>query len=159
MCRIFNKTTYKMEQTISETKILIGEKYQPALIEALDQATSSIRVLMFDWRWYPFEPHSSVQRLNMAFARAVQRGVKCEALVNNLDVVAKLKEIGVDAKRFNSRDLLHSKLALIDDCLVFIGSHNFTKNAFEHNNELSLMIYDTEVGGNLSVYFKRLWQL
>lgn len=148
-----------MEQTISKSQILIGSKYLPALIDAIDGASSSIRVLMFDWRWYPFEPHSTVQRLNMAFARAVSRGVRCEALVNNLDVVAKLKEIGVDARRFNSRDLLHSKLALIDDCLIFIGSHNFTKNAFEHNNELSLMLYDIEIGRDLAAYYQRLWQL
>lgn len=142
-----------------EIKALVGDKYLPDLIAAIDEASTSIKVLMFDWRWYSFEPHSSVQRLNMAFARAVKRGVKCQALVNNLEIVDKLSEIGVEAKRFNSRDLLHSKMALIDDCLYFIGSHNFTKNAFDHNFELSMLVYDPESGKSLSDYFSRLWLL
>ena len=148
-----------MATPFREIKTLVGDKYLPDLLSAIDDASTSVKVLMFDWRWYAFEPHSTVQQLNMAFARAVKSGVKCQALVNNLDIVQKLTEIGVEARRFNSRDLLHSKMALIDDCLFFIGSHNFTKNAFEHNFELSLLVYDEERGKDLAIYFDRLWQL
>lgn len=148
-----------MATTISTNEVLIGSDYPMRLIIALDNAKRSVDVLMFDWRWYPFEPTSTVQLVNMAFARAVKRGVKIRALVNNLEIVSKLKEVGVDSRRFNSSDLLHSKLVLIDQELFFIGSHNFTKNAFQYNYEITCLINCPESMIKLSDYFNRLWSL
>lgn len=148
-----------MEGQICTNEILIGSEYPKKLVGAIDNSQRCVFILMFDWRFYPYEPASDVQKVNMALARAVQRGVKVQCLANSLQIVEKLKEIGLDCRKFNSADLLHSKLVVIDDEVFFIGSHNFSKNAFNYNYETSVMSLDPVNAKLLSTYFQRLWQL
>ena len=50
----------------------------------------------------------------------------------------------------------HTKVAVIDGHLVFIGSHNLSQSALRHNNELSVMLDSPELASEVKAYMDRL---
>jgi len=138
---------------------IIGKQFSEKVIPLIDEAKNTIRVVVFDWRWYPNDPGNPVQLFNQAIVRASKRGVNVQAIVNFDPLVKTLKDLGVNAKKLASANLLHTKLILIDDEVVVVGSHNFTSPAFTKNFELSVFFTDVEIGQELINYFNQIWQL
>lgn len=50
----------------------------------------------------------------------------------------------------------HTKVAVIDGHLVFIGSHNLSQSALKHNNELSVMLDSPEIASEVKTYLDSL---
>ena len=67
---------------------------------------------------------------------------------STIGYLAKYKNIsvctleGLSAKNYNG--IMHQKMAIIDKSLLFIGSANWSKSAFEHNYETSLVSKNKE---------------
>ncbi len=141
-----------------ENKLSVGNAYAKRMADLIDKAQKDIIVLMFDWRWYPNDPFSDVSKMNHAFVRAARRGVKVRTMTNYLNVVAQLRELGIDAKTWDSTKLMHSKSVVIDGKHVVMGSHNFTNNAMRQNIETSIFIEDEPLAKELTDYFNLLWQ-
>lgn len=148
-----------MDTEQTKVKVLFGAEYAPALLKRVAEAKKTIDILMFDWRWYQHEPGSSVQQVNQALAQATMRGVKVRAITNFVAVVEKLKEVGMSARSFGGQDLLHAKLVVIDRSVLFVGSHNFSKNGFEYNYETSVEIEDEKAAGQAADFVANLWLL
>ncbi len=53
---------------------IIGKEFPQKVIPLIEQAKTSIDIVVFDWRWYPQDPGASVQLFNQAIVRAVRRG-------------------------------------------------------------------------------------
>ena len=138
---------------------IIGSEFPKIVIPKIDEAKNSIKIVVFDWRWYPNNPSNSVQLFNQSIVRAVRRGVRVSALANSDDIISTLKQVGVDAKRTFTKNLVHAKLMIIDDRIVIIGSHNYTQNAFTMNYEISSMFDDEISSKDFINFFKSLWQL
>lgn len=54
-----------------------------------------------------------------------------------------LMKVGI--KIYLRKDFAHSKIMLIDDDMVSIGSGNFDNRSFEHNYETNILIYHTQI--------------
>ena len=139
-------------------EILIGKQFPVRVIPLIDQAKSSIEIVVFDWRWYPQDPGSSVQLFNQAIIRAARRGVKVRAIANNDEIIRTLNECGCYAKRLISKSLVHCKFMIIDDQIVVIGSHNYTQSAFQMNLEVSVIFDDSESALILKDFFENLFR-
>lgn len=50
----------------------------------------------------------------------------------------------------------HTKTAVIDNHRVFIGSHNLSQSALQHNNELSVMLDSPDLASEVKAYLDRL---
>jgi cardiolipin synthase len=148
-----------METPNGQITPLIGVQYSDEVVKLIDRASVSIKILMFDWRWYINGLGSPTQAFNQALVRAQRRGCKVSCLVNSGDISEQLNKVGLFAKKINSRDLLHSKLVLLDDRFVVIGSHNISSHAFEKNFETSVIIESEELSKHFSNYFDTLWRL
>ena len=48
----------------------------------------------------------------------------------------------------------HTKLVVIDNRFVFIGSHNFSDSALGRNNEASVMVDSSEMAGKAASFIK-----
>lgn len=144
------------ETTFIESKIC-GE-YASALHSLVENAQDSLRIMMFDWRWYVRDISSPASVLNQAFVRAARRGVSIRALVNYHAIVPQLAGVGIDARAFEQSKLLHAKCVIADDRVMLIGSHNLTESALSENIEISLLVQHTETIARLSAYFDSLWQ-
>ena len=136
---------------------VIGAEYPKKIIPLLDSAKKSIDVIVYDWRWYENEPAHAVQRFNTAFVRAVYRGVRVRAIVNVPLILPTLKSVGIRARVLKDKRTLHSKFILVDDEVLVIGSHNFTRNAFCFNIETSVMINVPDDVSRFTEFFENLY--
>lgn len=149
-----------MQTSIRPTKIetIIGNAFPKIVIPQIDEAKTSIKIVVFDWRWYPNDSGNPCQLFNQSIVRAVARGVRVRVVTNNFDIVATLKGIGAEAKKLITKKLVHAKLMIIDDDIVVIGSHNYTQSAFTMNFEISVMYTDVESVKGFNDFFNTLYQ-
>ena len=138
---------------------IIGSEFPEKVIPLIDSAKESIRIVVFDWRWYSNDPGSTVQQFNQAIVRASRRGVKVKAISNFEAVVLALIACGCVARKLTTNKLVHVKLIIIDEKICVIGSHNFTGNAFSSNYEASVFFEDVENCARLIKFFDELWLL
>ena len=68
--------------------------------------------------------------------------------------IAECLRAGIKVYRYTP-GMLHSKMLIIDDELVSIGSTNFDFRSFEHNFELTMLIYSTEFNQQATEIFRR----
>ena len=136
---------------------IIGKQFPTKVIPLIDNARASIKIVVFDWRWYPNDPANPVQLFNQAIVRAVRRGVKVEAISNTDQIIQILKAQGCSAKKPSIKNLIHAKLMIFDDKDLVIGSHNYTQNAFTMNMEISTYIPDCPDIENYLRFFRSLF--
>lgn len=155
--KLLHNTISKMQATDAKTKLVIGNQYVAEVVSALDLAKISVKILMFDWRWYKDDFSNDVSLINHALVRCARRKVPVTVLTNYLNIVELLNSLGIKAKKWDNSRLMHSKGIIIDDLIVVMGSHNFTQNAMHNNVETSLVVADSNVAKSLSIYFDSLW--
>lgn len=142
-----------MVSQVAEVQAVIGKQYVDKVLPLIKGANLSIKILVFDWRWYPDHPHSNASLFNQAILGAKKRGVTVQAVLNMADIVRQLRGYGIDARKVISKDLLHTKLMIIDDKVCILGSHNYTASAFDKNYECSAIIRGAENVEPFLAYF------
>lgn len=147
-----------MRTTILKNECLIGDKYGKRLVQLFDEAEKTIEIVMFEWRWYRSDPGNPMQMVNAALVRAARRGVIVRVVTSNKDVVEILKGCKILARKGTQRGYLHSKLVIIDNEVLVMGSHNFTGSALNKNIETSMLIPCLASVQNFKDFFNRLWQ-
>jgi phosphatidylserine/phosphatidylglycerophosphate/cardiolipin synthase-like enzyme len=136
---------------------IIGSEFPKKVIPLIDSAKQSIKIVVFDWRWYPNDPGNPVQLFNQALVRAVRRGVDVLAISNVADIVGILKNVGIKAKHIFTKNIIHAKMMIIDDETIIIGSHNYTQSAFTMNQEISVIIKGQEDISRFVNFFTNLY--
>ena len=137
---------------------IIGKEFPKKVIPLIDKAKSSIKIIVFDWRFHDKDIASSIQLFNQSIIRAARRGVKIQVLTNNENIAQLLKNFGIEVRVLHSKKLVHAKLMIIDDYFFILGSHNYSFNAFENNLEVSLILDNHKELKLLIDYFNMLWQ-
>lgn len=136
---------------------LISHQYAPQLLSAIRSARHTIDIVMFRWQWYADAPELSIQAVNGEIVASVRRGVRVRSITDNADAVPLLKSLGVAAKHYRHARVCHVKLVIIDDALVFCGSHNLSKAGFSSNLEVSFMFDDADSVARLCLFFRDLY--
>lgn len=148
--------------------VLEGAEYYYRLPEIFGEAQTSIHVMIFH-AVLPSETHPTKALLD-ALVAAKQRSVNVRVLLDqdretdpyrstiiNTPAKAYLDAAGVTC-RFDTRDrLLHSKLAIVDDRTVVIGSHNWSAGSFFHFDDLSLLVRSSLYGAQMLERFDAAW--
>lgn len=140
-----------------QNEILISRDYPKKVIPLIKGAKKSIDIIVFDWGWYPDEIGEPIQIFNNCIYNANKHGVKVRALVQKRLIKVILDKCEIEAKLLHSNKLLHIKLMIIDDEIAILGSHNYTKNAFNLNYEVSVIIRDFKSILELKNYFNNLY--
>jgi phosphatidylserine/phosphatidylglycerophosphate/cardiolipin synthase-like enzyme len=123
-------------------QIIIGREYPGIVTSLVKQSKQSIKILIYDWRWYGDEIGSTIQTFNNELLRACNRGVDVSVLVNNDYILPILKDTKINIQKVNTKKVMHIKMIIIDGKYLFLGSHNLTKNAFDLNHEISVLSDD-----------------
>jgi phosphatidylserine/phosphatidylglycerophosphate/cardiolipin synthase-like enzyme len=139
--------------------LLSGNSYPIKVIPLIEKAHSSIDIVVYDWRWYEGFPEHSVQKMNLALLSAVRRKVKVRAVLNNGGQADFLSSLGIKARTPSGMRTVHTKLLIIDNAKVVIGSHNFTSNAFYRNLECSILFDIVKEETLFKTYFNNLYSL
>lgn len=136
--------------------LIFGGEFPDKVLPLIEAAKSIIKIIVFDWRWYPSDPGCACQRFNNALIRARKRGIAISVLTNCEDTMQVLRKNGIVAKKPISSRLLHSKMMIIDQKVLLIGSHNYTQNAFTSNFEASVVLHDCDDLSKFDQYFNSL---
>jgi len=137
---------------------VIGKEFGPQIIPLIKNAEKTIDIIVYNWKWYPDQIGSSIQKFNNAIINAAQRNKRVRAITTSPYIDKVMPRLNISVKRFTSQKLLHTKLMIVDDKIAILGSHNYTMNAFTINYEVSVIIRDSEVVERLRKYFNNLWQ-
>ena len=140
-------------------EFLIGEQFPDKVIPLINEAKKSIQIIVFEWIWYPNNNTKSIQLFNQSIVRARNRGVNIEVVANSIPIVKVLNGLNIKARKLSTRKLIHSKVMIIDEKDVVIGSHNYTQNAFTSNFEVSVYIKEAENIKTLLTHFNYLYNL
>jgi phosphatidylserine/phosphatidylglycerophosphate/cardiolipin synthase-like enzyme len=131
--------------------LLTNEDYFPALIKAIDEAQSEIFMSIFSFKT-DVHKNSYPDRILGHLAKAVKRGVNVKVILEttgrgddelsaqNRQTGKLLEEKGVKVYFDSPRTTTHTKLIVIDERVVILGSHNLTQAALKYNNEISIML-------------------
>jgi phosphatidylserine/phosphatidylglycerophosphate/cardiolipin synthase-like enzyme len=138
---------------------IIGSEYPKKIIPLIDEAKKNIDIVVYDWRWYPDEPGHAVQQFNAALVRAKARGVLVRAVINAPDLLPILTKCGIGARCTRDKRTLHAKFIIIDGEKLVIGSHNFTKNAFGSNVEVSIVTEIPAENIRFAALFENLYNI
>lgn len=139
-----------------KNEILIGKQYPKELISRIDSAKKNIYVFMYDWRWYKNDFSCEMSLINQALVRAVRRGVVVSAILNSNEVIDTLRSLGMNAKKWENKSIMHAKAVVIDEWVSIIGSHNFSESAMGLNLEISQVSEDEYTAKKIITYFLSL---
>jgi phosphatidylserine/phosphatidylglycerophosphate/cardiolipin synthase-like enzyme len=148
---------------------LANEAYFEVLTTHLAQAKRDVLVSMFLFAPGEHENNRATQ-VREALIRAAKRGVRVVVLLDiseaddfsteaNRGVAADLERHGITVRFDSPGRTTHTKLVIIDQRLVLLGSHNFTHSALRHNNEASVLIESPKLAQQALNYVQHISEL
>jgi phosphatidylserine/phosphatidylglycerophosphate/cardiolipin synthase-like enzyme len=148
---------------------LANEAYFDALITHLTQAKHEIVVSMFLFAPGDHQNNRATQ-VKEALIDATKRGVQVRLFLEvsdgedfsteaNRAVAEELSRQGITVQFDSPTRTTHTKLVIIDQHYVLLGSHNFTHSALRHNNEASVLIESPQLAQQALAYLQRIGEL
>ena len=138
-----------------EVHVYTDREIRTALLELLNQAEQTIDVEMYVL---------TDDEVVLALERAEARGVQVRVILDpnqsgNQKHLERLKVHGVEVKWFpvNKPAQMHRKLAIVDGKQLFAGSVNWSYNGLARNEELMLLVEDSEIARKLDEIFAGDW--
>ncbi|MBN1473659.1 MAG: hypothetical protein JW914_03505 [Syntrophaceae bacterium] len=131
--------------------VLKNNDFFLVLLNAVDEARDEIFISIFSFR-AGVHKRSYPDRILAHLGSAVKRGVNVKIILENTgkkddDLGAQnrktkklLEEQGIVVYLDSPKKTTHTKMIVIDQRLVILGSHNWTQSALKYNNEISLLV-------------------
>lgn len=150
-----------------EAENISSEKYFEATLKEIDSARSSVLAVMYLISVLPDQPDAQPNQLVSALIRAKDRGVEVKVILDqNIDFEAEATDEALYRnKNQNAYELLrknnvpvffdtsdtytHTKVLVIDNEVVILGSTNWSKAALTRNNETNVLIRSKEFAKSL----------
>ena len=150
-----------------DVQLVTDAQYFQVAKKMIQEARSSIQVMMFEMGYYDRNPNTPSNLLIRELINAKKRGVKVEVLLEvreGEDRTAKrnrhtgkiLSDGGVKVIFDSLLKTTHAKCMVVDGKLTLLGSTNWTYYALTSNNEASVLIRSNEVAKTLLEYFDRV---
>ncbi len=137
------------------------------LLRQLGRAQTSVEMAYFYWRteYATFAAPNEVVRV---CGDLVRKGVSVRVVLGfgmtdaairyqNYQTGLALHAQGVQVRYAPMNRTMHSKITVIDNAFVFLGSHNLTRGALTANYETTLSTRDTILASRIVGYFNALW--
>lgn len=164
-------TAFAAEKSLQSDKcksiILANEEFLPVLLRSIDEARNEIIMSIFSFKAGEHK-NSYPDRIASHLAKAVKRGVKVWVVlettgdksdglnIQNRKTGRFLEEKGIKVFFDSPRKTTHTKLTVIDQRLIFLGSHNFTQSALKYNNEISVLLDRPDMAQNVRNYILKI---
>ncbi|MEK6728005.1 MAG: phospholipase D-like domain-containing protein [Candidatus Omnitrophota bacterium] len=168
----------------AEVVNISGDKYFPAVKEALSKAKKSISLVMFIIELSPYKENSKVNQLIDGLIEAKKRGVDVEVILDqNVDFVhmhpavsdrrvsrplreeakirsirayKRLRDAGIRVHYDEPVKYTHAKSIIIDKEIVILGSTNWTESSFDKSIEANVLINSKGLAEDILSYFKAI---
>lgn len=152
---------------VEDAQLVTDAQYFEVAKKMIQEAKSSIRVMMFEMGYYEKHPNTPSNILIKELIGAKKRGVKVEVILEvregddrttkrNRETGKILSEGGVEVIYDPLFKTLHAKLMVADGELVLLGSTNWVFSSLTSNNEVSVLIKSKEMVKALIDYFNQV---
>ncbi|MGC8765543.1 MAG: phospholipase D-like domain-containing protein [Brevinematia bacterium] len=142
--------------------LLIDTEYRSFLLDSLSKAQKDVKVMMFAAIYSPGNDYAA-NDVFITLKALNENGVNIKLILdkttasNYPQTTNFLTQNDIDFKLYNSDFSLHSKMVIIDDEILILGSHNWTEAAFLYNKEVSFYTTKSEMVERAKKYFDRLY--
>lgn len=142
----------------ADVSILPDGKFLPAFAKDIAAAKKSIYIAIYMFKSYDNEKNGAGLIL-ASLRNAAERGVDVHVVLDssddgdfvekeNRETGAGLAKAGIKVTYDDPKVRLHSKCAVIDGQITYIGSHNYTNSALFHNKEVTVRIVSPEAAND-----------
>jgi phosphatidylserine/phosphatidylglycerophosphate/cardiolipin synthase-like enzyme len=165
LCASFVSSSFGLPA--QDVQVVTDAQYFQVAKKMIQEARTSIQVMMFEMRYYDEHPSSPSNLLIKELIGAKKRGVRVEVILEvrededrttqaNRRTGKMLSEGGVGVVYDPLFKTTHAKLMVADGELSLLGSTNWTYHALTNNNEAGALIRSKEVAKALVDYFNRV---
>ena len=158
---------YEIVVPTSQIRNLVDREYYYSIMEDIRSANSSIMVAMYSMVYDPDDSFDWANDLIRELVYARERGVNVTVILEyrtyygeymdrNLDAYNYLSANGVNVLLDNDTETDHMKLVIIDDYIVYVGSHNWSESGLYYNKETSIRIVSPEIAKEFKEYFQTI---
>lgn len=114
-------------------------------------------MIVFCWSIQEEKKCDAIFKINNAVRHAIKAGIEVRCINGSEGLTRQLNAMGVKAKCATKFKITHAKFILIDSKILFIGSHNITKQAMTSNYEISMRYEFDSVVNEAEPLFDSLW--
>jgi phosphatidylserine/phosphatidylglycerophosphate/cardiolipin synthase-like enzyme len=150
-----------------DVQLVTDAQYFPVAKKMIQEAKSSIQVMMFEMGYYDEHPNTPSNYLVKELINAKKREVKVEVILEARDAEDRttkrnrhtgkiLSEGGVDVIYDSLSKTTHAKFMVVDGRLTLLGSTNWTYYALTDNHEASVLVRSKEVAKEVTGYFSKV---
>lgn len=148
--------------------ILNNNNYVENIVKDIAKAKDNITCALFMYKVDNHNInnlHEPVPLITSAFVNAAKRGVKVNMIfeksnyeddlsnIYNIKTAKYLENNGINVVFDNISRKLHAKMCLIDNKIIYTGSHNFTYSAMQKNSESSVKIVSEKDAHDVKKFF------
>lgn len=152
---------------LRDAQLITDTNYFPTAQKIMQEAKSSIRVMMFEMAYYEKHPITLSNLLIKELIAGRKRGIKVEvilevkdnkdrATLRNLQSGKILAAGGVEVIYDSPLRTMHAKCLIVDEEVILIGSTNWTYYALTNNNEVSILLRSPKLARELINYFNQV---
>jgi phosphatidylserine/phosphatidylglycerophosphate/cardiolipin synthase-like enzyme len=154
---------FPADQSCCTVILLKNKDYFPALIKVIDDAQDEIFISIYSFK-VGVHKNSYPDQVLLHLSQAVRRGVSVKVILEytgnrdqkldeqNHRTKNNLEEKGIKVYLDSPRRTTHTKVIVVDQKMVLLGSHNLTSAALKYNNEVSILLKDTALAKNVRDY-------
>jgi len=153
-----------LEQMVEyEVYDLLDAEYYQSVKDDMENANETILVAMYSMIYDPGDLDDWANDLIEELVSAKDRGVNVTVIIenrtyfgymnDNLEAYQYLSENNVTVQLDNEDDTDHMKLVIIDDSIVYVGSHNWSESGLYYNHETSVKIVSEDIAEIFTAYF------
>jgi len=141
-----------------ESTPIINSEFCKVVVPVIDSAIVKVDIMMFKWDFDKSGENKNLKMLNDAIFAAAARGVSVRVITNDLLARRALTKPNIKARGYITPGIMHSKLLMIDEKHLIMGSHNFTSPGLGLNVETSILIKNCDCIDKLTGFFNTLFE-
>lgn len=151
----------KEKESPREVQPVLNRDYLPVLLDLINSSQKSIYICHFLWN-----PDATTNKIKSALYQAINRGVEVKVLLEdslkqNDSIIKEFSELQISIKTDTEttwpNNLLHTKLIIVDEQKVLLGSTNLSYKSINENNETNFLINSSTIANFYKTYFENLW--
>jgi phosphatidylserine/phosphatidylglycerophosphate/cardiolipin synthase-like enzyme len=150
-----------------DIRVVVDAQYFRVARQMIQDAKSSIRVMMFEIGYYENHRDTPSNLLVKELIEAKKRGIRVEVILEiregddrttkrNRQSGKILSDGGVEVIYDSLFKTTHSKLMVVDGELTLLGSTNWVFSSLTNNHEVSVLIRSKEAAKELIDYFNQV---
>ena len=156
-----------LEEQVEYEVYFCGDRtYYPTLMTDLQTAHDAVYVALYSLKYDPSDPDDWANDLIRELVTAKNRGVRVSVIIenttyhdpmsDNLAAYHYLVANGVLVQLDNDDETDHMKFVVIDDTIVYVGSHNWSESSLYYNHETSVKIVRVSIAKVFTDYFETI---